>query len=189
MRGFACIFAGLLGLILSEQQAVAGQPFAAPFWVSEIKIGGLAHGEGFLSNSGERGTDISLDVLFKEPQWKAWNHIYQPRPFIGASFNLNGYTDQLYGGLAWQWQNNRHIFWGGGFGLAVHDGELIKKYPGQKDRALGSRVLFRSEVEVGYYFHQNHNISFALSHISHAGLFNDENEGLDTFGIKYGYKF
>lgn len=159
-----------------------------PLYLSEIKLGALAHAYGPISDGKESGTDINAEVLFQQPSWGWWDTILAPRPTIGTSVNLNGFTDQLYGVLTWDWRPVRHFFTDFSFGLSLNDGERLKK-PGSKDRALGSHILFRSGLELGYQITCNHNISLAYSHISHAKLLNDENAGLDTLGVRFGYRF
>jgi hypothetical protein len=50
--------------------------------------------------------------------------------------------------------------------------------------------LFREAAEVGWNFYGKDSISIRLDHISNANLWGEEtNEGLDTLGIFYGYRF
>ena len=51
-------------------------------------------------------------------------------------------------------------------------------------------MLFREAAEIGWNFYGNDSISLRLDHISNAHLWGeDANEGLDTFGIIYSYRF
>ena len=61
--------------------------------------------------------------------------------------------------------------------------------PVEVDRkALGRRVLFHFPLEVGYRFDGHHSVSFYFDHMSN-GYTTTYNEGLDTLGVRYGYKF
>ncbi len=78
------------------------------------------------------------------------------------------------------------IFMNVGVGAALHDGELEV---GRDDKkALGSRLLFRIPIEVGYAMNRHHRLSIAFAHVSNAYLA-DPNEGLDTLGFRYSYRF
>lgn len=55
------------------------------------------------------------------------------------------------------------------------------------DKDLGSRLLFRASIYVGYRI-KNHRIIVVADHISNADLA-ERNPGLDTLGIRYGYVF
>ena len=69
---------------------------------------------------------------------------------------------------------------------ALHDGELEAGRGGKK--GLGSRLLFRIPMEVGYTLNRHHRLSIAFAHASNAYLA-DPNEGLDTLGLRYSYRF
>ena len=71
-------------------------------------------------------------------------------------------------------------------GGAVHDGETSTSRRDRKE--LGTRVLFREAIEIGYRFQEHHALSLRFDHISNASLA-DNNEGLDTLGVVYGYSF
>ena len=157
--------------------------------ISEIKGSILQHDAAFLGDRKESGIDISTEILFRSPGFM--DLIGSPHPHIGLVLNTSGDTNALYTGLAWQWHN---IIWDGFFiglslGLAVHDGKLTTFESGSQDeKELGSRVLFREALEVGYQFNNRHSLSFVIDHFSNANI-ETNNEGLDSFGIRYGYKF
>ena len=52
---------------------------------------------------------------------------------------------------------------------------------------LGSMVVFRAAVGVGYRF-KKHRVSIMFDHISN-GDFNEYNPGLNVVGIRYGYRW
>lgn len=78
------------------------------------------------------------------------------------------------------------IFLGIGLGGAVHDGLLDPTGPGRK--ALGSRLLFHIPVEIGLRLGGRRSISVYCEHMSNAFLA-DSNEGMDSIGVRYEYKF
>ena len=51
---------------------------------------------------------------------------------------------------------------------------------------LGSRVLFRESLAMGYRFSRRHSVSFYAAHMSNGGLA-DDNDGMNFVGIRYGY--
>lgn len=153
-------------------------------FISEIRVGALVHDEGPFSRNEEDGFDGNLELLFVSPDFL--DIIWAPRPHLGVTVNSEGDTSQAYAGLSWEWS-----FWGGWFagfslGGSVHDGKLSTNRTDRKE--LGCRLLFRESVELGYRFGGHHGISAFLDHISNANIC-DRNEGLETFGIRYGYLF
>ena len=126
----------------------------------------------------------NFEVLFTSPSWLKW--IWAPRPHVGLSVNSSGDTSQAYLGLTWEWRFWRNWFFDFSLGGSVHDG---KKTTNRVDRKeLGCRVLFRESLDLGYIFAEKHSVSAFLDHISNANIC-DANEGLETVGIRYGYRF
>ena len=95
-------------------------------------------------------------------------------------------SSKLYGGLVWQYVADSGWFLKLGLGGAVHDGERETLREGKKE--LGSQVLFHIPIELGRSVRGRHRISLYFDHVSNASLA-DENEGLDTLGLRYGYLF
>ena len=159
--------------------AVRGDEF-----LSEIRLGGLAHDQGPFSSNKEDGFDMNLEVLFVSPDFL--DVIFSPRPHAGLTLNSSGNTSQAYLGLSWEWD-----FWDGAFagfslGGAVHDGETTNAPLDRKE--LGCSVLFRESIDIGYRFDKTNSLMVHLDHISNAKLC-DTNEGLENIGIRYGYRF
>ncbi len=150
----------------------------------EIRLGALIHDEGPFSRNEEDGFDTNLEILFPAPKYLA--AIWSPRPHIGATINSNGNTNQGYFGLTWEWDFWKNWFGGFSFGGSIHDGKTKTDKLDRKE--LGCRLLFREAVEVGYRFNRHHSISVLLDHISN-GKICDKNEGLENFGLRYGYRF
>ena len=60
----------------------------------------------------------------------------------------------------------------------------------ERGSELGSNILFREAAEIGWNFYGKDSISLRFDHISNANLWGeDANEGLDTFGVVYSYRF
>jgi lipid A 3-O-deacylase len=169
--------------------ALLAAPAGAQGLLDEVRAGVLAHDVGVFGGSLEESPDLNLELRFASPGFLSL--VWSPRPHLGVSGNLAGDTSQVYFGLTWSfmlWRTGGAdgLFLDASLGGAVHNGELD---PVKADRkALGSRVLFRESLELGYRFAEVHSISVMLDHMSNANLA-DHNEGLDNLGIRYGLKF
>ena len=151
---------------------------------AEIRLGGFIHDEGPFSRNEEDGFDINLEILFPSPDLLEF--IWSPRPHIGITVNASGDTSQAYFGLSWEWELWGNWFAGFSLGGSVHDGKLTTNRIDRKE--LGCRLLFRESVEFGYRFAGRHGLSLFLDHISNGNIC-DANEGLENFGVRYGYLF
>jgi lipid A 3-O-deacylase len=155
--------------------------------LSEVRAGISLHNVGPFARNVEDGQDIDFELLFASPDFLSL--LFSPHPHVGVHINTVGDTSQLWAGLAWQRDFWDRIFLEFTFGLAVHDGKLND--PTGRNREFGSRVLFRESIAIGVLFGRDnrHNISIYLDHVSHGGLFDDRNDGMDNTGIRYGYRF
>ena len=159
--------------------------------VDEVKTGILAHDVGFLGHHLEAGPDVNLEMLFTPPDVLAL--IGSPRPHIGADINTAGKTSDGYFGLTWGimliqslFNPGDGIFVNGSLGGAVHDGFTLTAPPDRK--RLGSQILFRESVELGYQFNPTWNVSGYVDHISNANLA-PRNAGITSAGARFGFKF
>ncbi|MGA6926727.1 MAG: acyloxyacyl hydrolase [Desulfosarcina sp.] len=186
-HGFLC--AGIGPLIFFLAAAGRGDAFerpssAGPF--AEIRIGLAAHDmDGLWSGSSkENGPDVCAEAIFDR---SLFDLLYATaRPNLGVSLNTRGDTSKLYGGVLLQWESAWPILFSTGIGLALHNGECDTDRADRK--SLGSQVLFRVPIEIGYAIDRHHRIVVAFDHVSNAGLASP-NEGLDTLGLFYGYRF
>ena len=155
-------------------------------WLYEIRAGILAHDVDNLwsGSKKEDGIDLNAEIIFGHPSFSLFSGTM--RPSFGLSVNTHGDTSKLYSGLLWEYMTKSSIFLNLGVGVAVHNGELEDS--GKEKKQLGSRVLFRIPIEVGYALNQHHRLSIMFDHISNAYLAHP-NEGLDTLGLRYGYRF
>ncbi|MBU1004175.1 MAG: acyloxyacyl hydrolase [Proteobacteria bacterium] len=152
--------------------------------VSEFRLGVLAHDTPGLCFNRESGADLNAELLFVSPGFL--QAIGAPRPHIGGSLNTSGDTSQVYAGLTWNGDLGRGFFVEGMLGGALHNGKLDTDDSDRK--SLGSSVLFRLGVALGYAFSERVNVLLVYDHISNANL-TTNNEGMETVGLKLGYRF
>lgn len=151
----------------------------------EMRLGVLIHDVGLWGGNGrEDGVDLNAELQFSPSVQLLKGTL---RPILGVTVNTSGNTSKIYGGgnLQYIWRNN--YFFEIGAGLAAHNGEIDNSEVTDKNQ-LGSRICFRVVFEAGFTVANHHRFSLMFDHISNAYLA-DPNEGLDTFGVRYGYLF
>jgi hypothetical protein len=175
--------------LLTASTVSAFDPYDGPKqigWLQEVRAGLLAHDVDDLwsGSSKEEGVDFSAELVTNYPDMFLWQgHI---RSNLGLSINSQGDTSTLYAGLLWDRDLVFRTFISLGLGLAVHNGELAADEEDKK--GLGSRILFRVPLELGYRFGAHHRVMFFFVHLSNAHLASP-NEGMDMLGLRYGYRF
>jgi len=176
----------LVFLLIPRLASATEAPPVSRITIHEIRLGVLAHDkDGLWSGSRvEDGTDYNAEIVFLRPSFKPPLGIV--RPNLGATINSGDGTSKAYAGLDWNFDLSRWFFMNLGTALAVHNGNLKDRETDKK--ALGTRFLFRTMVELGVKFHEHHRLSIAFAHISNAGLANP-NDGLDTLGVRYTYRY
>ncbi|MEH6469701.1 MAG: acyloxyacyl hydrolase [Halopseudomonas sp.] len=143
-----------------------------------LRVGALAHSVGPLSDGDESGADINLELMFpRNPQ----THHYWGRMITGTNLNLNHETSQIYIARAWQLGLPVSLVLEYQFGFSIHNGELDSADSDR--RQLGSRLLFRNALELGWRWDSNR-ISVIYDHASNAGLLEERNQGIDNIGIR-----
>ena len=153
-------------------------------WVYEIRAGILAHDVPLWSRTRqEGGVDFNAELIFGFPKFELLSGIVYSN--LGISLNSQGDTSKIYSGLLWEYMWDTRLFLNLGLGLAAHDGQLD---PNDEKKALGSRILFRIPIEFGLLFTRHQGLSIMFDHVSNAYLA-DPNEGLDTIGLRYIYRF
>ncbi len=183
-----------LAVVLSALTVMrAGPVHADPGWIDEVKLGVLAHDIRVLGlgRSGETGADLNIEIVFPSPAFLRL--LGAPRPHLGVSVNTAGQTDYGYVGLTWSgrpWRPllalSEALFVAGSLGGGAHDGYLNTAPPGRK--RLGSRLLFRESVEVGYQLTRRVSVSALYDHLSNAGLAH-YNQSLNNLGVHVGVTF
>ena len=169
--------------ILQLAQSESSEPTGNGI-LSELRLGAMAHDVGAFGRQEEDGINLNVEFMFVSPEFLS--AIWSPRPHAGFSVNSSSGTNQAYLGLTWTWEFLGKMFAEASFGGAYHDGETVTN--DLKRKSLGCKVLFRESVSLGYNLTEAHNLSLMLDHISSAKLC-DPNEGLDTLGLRYGYRF
>lgn len=177
----AIAYAGLVALVMAATPDSARAEEQQIF--SEARLGILAHDVGPFSARKESGADINLELLFKD---LGFFERVAVRPHVGGTINTAGDTSYGYFGLTGTLPIGRFFFLELSVGGAVHSGNKAEIEPGRK--ALGCRVLFRESVAGGIILGEHAALSVVLDHLSNANLC-DKNEGLETVGVRYGYRF
>ncbi|HUN48261.1 MAG TPA: acyloxyacyl hydrolase [Stellaceae bacterium] len=191
-RGNTRLFPVLAAVAALHAGAASGAAQAGGLdWIDEGKLGVLAHDVGFLGHHLEDGTDLNGELLFASPGFLSW--LGAPRPHIGGTLSTDGNTSYGYFGLTWSvdlWHglagDDGAAFVAGSLGGGVHDGYLDSG-PSER-KLLGSRILFRESVELGYRVTSAVSISVMLDHLSNAGIAS-HNQGLTNVGLRTGYRF
>ena len=179
------IYTFILGLTLFATLAYANESSRKNRYIHELKLGVLGHDvDGLWSGSSrENGIDFNLEAILAPPLKLFGGAL---RPALGASVNDSGKTSKIYCDARWQYDFKMQLFLILGVGAALHNGSTDTSAINMK--ALGSPLLFHIPLELGYYFTPNYSISVYFDHISNANL-SDNNEGLDTLGVRFGYRF
>lgn len=157
-----------------------------PAWAgpSELRLGLMGHDVGVFGVKKETGVDANIEMLFDSPAFL--EAIWSPRPHVGVTVNSGGDTSQAYAGLSWAWAPAGRWFVEFSLGGAVHNGKLSS--PGRDRKELGSRALFRESLSLGFRIDERNSVMVTLDHVSNAKLA-ENNEGLDTLGLRWGYRF
>ncbi|GAB6053364.1 hypothetical protein JCM17960_21840 [Magnetospira thiophila] len=157
----------------------------ASAYLYELKGGVLAHDvpNMWSSFSRERGMDLNLEAVLAPKVEVLGGAI---RPALGGSFNTSGDTSKVYLDARYEYEFDGGAYVNFGLGGAWHNGQTKLVRTDQK--ALGAHLLFHIPVEIGYRWDGHHGLSLYFDHISN-GYTQDANEGLDTLGIRYGYRF
>lgn len=144
--------------------------FSSQAQATDVLIGIYLHDManlfGFTKTEG--GLDLGIEAVFGKGII---------RPNAGFTINARGETSKAYAGLVLG-TTKPGPFASFAFGGAIQVNSI---------RRLGSRVLFRLAIEIGYSL-EGHRISLIWDHISNGNLA-EHNAGLDIFGIRLGYAF
>ncbi len=138
-----------------------------------------------IAGNEESGIDGTLELRFSPVFGRGWD--VEILPTLGAHVSFNGETNSAYLGATARYMLTQSIFVEGFLGFTLHDADT----PIENDGAnLGCSLLFREGLGIGYR-HGQHALSLYGSHISHGGIIcsDDNNDGLTTLGIRYGYHF
>jgi lipid A 3-O-deacylase len=164
----------------------SSSPLVEMLRLDEARIGIAAHDVGVFGTDKESGPTIALSMRFKPLSGDMWDILLNPRPFIGANINTTSDTSAINGGVNWDWYFLPQTFASFSFGGTLHDGEEATTKLDRKE--LGSHALFYLAVELGYRIDTHNSLALRIDHMSNAKTA-DNNEGIDTVGIMYGYHF
>ncbi len=185
-HGAMVVAAAMMLILASGAETKAASPRGPDDHRGEWRLGVVDHDTGVFGRTKESGIDITAELRFKPLRGGFWDAVGSPRLHMGANISTAGNTNQFYSGLTWSW-----YFWGPLFvsldlGGSIHDGSLSSSKSDAKE--LGSRILFREALELGVRLTHRHTLALRLDHSSNANLA-DHNEGIDNFGLVYGYRF
>lgn len=130
----------------------------------------------------EGGFDMNFEADFVVPGWSRYHGSFIP--IVGLTLNSIGDTSKIYAGVVWQYESPGGFVFRAGLGAALHNGHLKADDP--KRKALGSRVLFRIPIEVGWKLAKHLELTVFFAHVSN-GFLALPNEGLDDLGVRYGF--
>ncbi|NVD44723.1 acyloxyacyl hydrolase [Qipengyuania atrilutea] len=158
---------------------------ATPAAAQEVFAGLYAHEveTPFTFDVNEGGADIELGYRFAPSEGLSF--LGRPQPYVLASLNTEGDTSFAGGGLSWKLGKGK-VYARPGIGIVIHDGPSERFDPETRERYdLGSRVLFSPEIAIGYQVSDRVALEASWVHISHAQLFNSEqNPGIDMIGAR-----
>ncbi len=182
----------------------------------EVKLGVLLHDIEHRGHARHNSIDVNFEALSRPlPVARFESRLLQaiaaPRAMLGATVNTEGNTHTVYGGVSWIYTTNSGLFVAPSLGLALHNGNLhsttrpctaeeiqrscssrkpVGRVETSRDReTLGTRVLLRESLEVGYAFTRHVSVGAYVAHMSNGGWFHAENGGMSFAGVRVGYRF
>ena len=199
-RHWRCLALVGVAVVLALYPAAPRAQTLTNLTFGEVKLGVLAHDAHFLGGK-EHGVDINPELIMPSPVADAWaaslpgylRSMVQPRPTFGVEANTSSYTNQFYFGTTWTWQLFGNVIQPGDgitggifFGGSLNDGEEVSNKPNRK--SLGSHILFREALELGYRINPVWQISVMVDHVSNAGSA-QYNQSINDVGVRLGLRF
>ena len=179
-----------------------------PSIISELIGGVWSHDPGEI-NEESNSWDFNGEIIFKNIRLfnvrnRFLKFLAEPRPHIGGSINSEVKTNTVYAGFSWAHHFRNGLFFNFSLGGTYHTGNLEqatrqcatgegcalpgnRAYVDTREPTLGSAILFREGLDLGYRIGP-HGASIFASHISNAGLDND-NDGMNFVGMRYSFAF
>ncbi len=179
---FTRLSASLCILVATLFSGQAHAESEAPSIVDSIILGAFAHE---VWNSDESGVDGNLELRLRPFFGHDWS--VDILPTVGATVNFSGDTNTVYAGATARYRFTEALFFEGFFGFTVHDANTPVDANGLD---LGCKLLFREGAGLGYQ-RGKHSLGVYVSHASHGGIIcdEDENDGITSVGLRYGYHF
>jgi hypothetical protein len=176
---------------------------ASPCLAQEIRVGLGYTAQSIVypgSHGTERGASANAEFLFKPIG--ALHVIGSPRPFVGVSASLDGFTNFATLGLIWRVQRGR-LYGDLGAGGAVHDGHLFLPPPmvglpleenierrevRQERSEFGYRELLHATFDVGWRLNDRWAVELLGQHWSNGHLGTSSNDGADILSARLAYR-
>jgi hypothetical protein len=152
-----------------------GASFDAVYTQHDFEPGAFIDGEFLFASPFPRHEGTFIDALLR------------PRPDVGVTISTTGGTSQAYAGLTWDFPLIGGFFLEASAGGMIHNGDLDHPH-GVHGPRLGSRVLFRESLGLGYDINAHWNVMIMIDHGSDAGL-TRRNDGITLAGATVGYRF
>ena len=194
MKNFKLVFVAFIFVVLAHTNSLYAFSDKSKnlLGIYELKQGLLAHDRGWFGTNREGfGPDYNFELMFNSPNFM--NRFWSPKPILGLTQTSSGGSSLYYGGLTWDFKISEKWFFSGTTGTAYTNGltKLNKGAvpTGDKKIQFGSKILHRGALEIGWNFYGKDTISLMFSHVSHASMLDEKNQGMDEFGIRYGYRF
>ena len=189
---FIYVISALILFFPNKIKAFEGKTAKNFMGLYELKQGILAHDRGWFGTNREGfGPDYNFELMFNSPSFL--DKVWSPKPILGLTQTSTGGSSLYYGGITWDANISKNWFVAVTTGIAWTNG--LSKLPngqeptGDKKIQFGSKWLHRGAVELGWNFYGNDTISLMFSHVSHGSMLDNKNQGMDEFGIRYGYRF
>ena len=189
---FIYVISALILFFPNKIKAFEGKTAKNFMGLYELKQGILAHDRGWFGTNREGfGPDYNFELMFNSPSFL--DKVWSPKPILGLTQTSTGGSSLYYGGITWDANISKNWFVEGTTGIAWTNG--LSKLPkgqaptGDKKIQFGSKWLHRGAIEIGWNFYGQDTISLMFSHVSHGSMLDNKNQGMDEFGIRYGYRF
>ena len=189
---FIYVISALILFFPNKIKAFEGKTAKNFMGLYELKQGILAHDRGWFGTNREGfGPDYNFELMFNSPSFL--DKVWSPKPILGLTQTSTGGSSLYYGGITWDANISKNWFVAGTTGIAWTNG--LSKLPkgqaptGDKKIQFGSKWLHRGAIEIGWNFYGQDTISLMFSHVSHGSMLDNKNQGMDEFGIRYGYRF
>jgi len=183
-----------LGLAVAALGLFCPAASAQGLALDELRAGGFFHNayQGFLPTSPnwtlDRLQDLKFSALFASPEIDAFAWIGSPRPEIGATLNLDGFSESfVHANLTWQLPIfDTPFYLEAGFGAALTNATLDGA--ALPARNLGCPVAFYDAFGLGANLSDEVTLTLRYEHISNLELC-ARNDGLSNLGVMLGVKF
>ncbi len=158
----------------------------APAAAGELFGGILVHDVDTPLTFGGFESGVDLQLGWRGGRIRALKFIGAPSPYVFGSLSSAGDTNFAAAGLSWR--IGGRLYARPGIGIAIHDRDSLIVGSDGLRRDLGSRILFEPEFGIGYQVSDRVSIEASWVHISQAQLFDRQNPGMDSIGIRLNYR-